>query len=99
MKEKYATDLNGTDDMISKHSSETTTKIEIINTYEAITKNLLRSYQFQERRKANDMRGYITLKIFYLGNVIILEFVPFNNSGLVIYIYKLNRVSLVVIFI
>lgn len=97
-REKYATNLNGIDDMISKNSSETTTKIEIINTGEAIKKNLLRSYQFQERRKANDMRGYITLNIFYLGNVIVLEFVSFNNSGLVIYIYKLNRVSLVVIF-
>lgn len=54
-REKYAT--NGIDDMISKNSSETTTNIEIINTDEAIKKNLLRSYQFQERRKANDMRG------------------------------------------
>lgn len=43
--------------MISKNSSETTTNIEIINTDEAIKKNLLSSYQFQERRKANDMRG------------------------------------------
>ena len=56
-REKYATNLNGIDDMISKNSSETTTNIEIINTYKAIKKNFLRSYQFQEIRKVNDMRS------------------------------------------
>lgn len=50
-REKYTTNLNGIDDMISKNSSETTTNIEIINTYKAIKKNFLRSYQFQEIRK------------------------------------------------
>lgn len=66
-REKYATNLNGIDDMISKNSSETTTNIEIINTYKAIKKNFLRSYQFQEIRKVNDMRGYITLKNILFG--------------------------------
>lgn len=53
--------------MISKNSSETTTNIEIINTYKAIKKNFLRSYQFQEIRKVNDMRGYTTLKNILFG--------------------------------
>lgn len=66
-REKYTTNLNGIDDMISKNSSETTTNIEIINTYKAIKKNFLRSYQFQEIRKVNDMRGYTTLKNILFG--------------------------------
>lgn len=49
--------------MMSKNSSETIMNIKIINIDKAIKKtNLFRSYQFQIRRKAKDMMGYITLK-------------------------------------
>lgn len=62
-REKCATNLNGIGDMMSKNSSETIMNIKIINIDKAIKKtNLFRSYQFQIRRKAKDMMGYITLK-------------------------------------
>lgn len=47
--------------MISKNSSEITMNIKIMNTDKAVQKiNLWRSFQFQTRRKAKDMMGYIT---------------------------------------
>lgn len=48
---------------ISKNASQTTMNTKIINTDKTDKKtNLLRSYQFQEKRKAKDMMGYITFK-------------------------------------
>lgn len=64
-REKYTTNLNGIDDMISKILQKQPTNIEIINTTKQLRK-FLRSYQFQEIRKVNDMRGYTNFKKYFI---------------------------------